>query len=84
MNLQKTKKRKTSPKMTDFIITTYKKFLTSIINNGYVFHTFEEFVSNPKFKKILILRHDVDRSPQNALKMAELEHNLGIKATYYF
>ena len=32
----------------------------------------------------LILRHDVDRYPSQTLKMAELEFNLGITATYYF
>ncbi len=31
----------------------------------------------------MILRHDVDRIPANALAMAELEHRLGIKSTYY-
>ena len=31
-----------------------------------------------------ILRHDVDRRPFHALKMAALEHALGFRATYYF
>lgn len=35
-------------------------------------------------EKIVLLRHDVDRKIQNALKMAELEHTLGIRSTYYF
>lgn len=30
------------------------------------------------------LRHDVDRKPQNSLKMASLEQELGRKAVYYF
>jgi hypothetical protein len=33
---------------------------------------------------VAIIRHDVDKKPENALKMAEIEHSLGIKATYYF
>ena len=32
----------------------------------------------------LILRHDVDKLPQNSLRTAEIEHALGIRATYYF
>lgn len=32
----------------------------------------------------LILRHDVDRLPQNSQRTAEIEHALGIRATYYF
>ena len=33
---------------------------------------------------LLILRHDVDLLPHNALAMAQLEHDLGICGTYYF
>lgn len=32
----------------------------------------------------IILRHDVDRKPENALRMAKLEHELGVRSTYYF
>jgi hypothetical protein len=31
-----------------------------------------------------LLRHDVDRKPDNALKVAELERGIGISSTYYF
>jgi hypothetical protein len=34
--------------------------------------------------RVIILRHDVDRRPGNALKTARLEHDLGIPASYYF
>jgi len=32
----------------------------------------------------LIVRHDVDRNPKRALRMATLENELGIRVTYYF
>lgn len=32
----------------------------------------------------LVLRHDVDRNPNSALRMARLENAFGIQATYYF
>ncbi|MCD4665584.1 MAG: hypothetical protein K8R68_09960 [Bacteroidales bacterium] len=35
-------------------------------------------------RNLIIMRHDVDRKPNNALRMAKLENELGIKATYYF
>ena len=31
-----------------------------------------------------VLRHDVDKRPHCALKMAQLEHQMGIRGTYYF
>ena len=30
------------------------------------------------------IRHDIDRKPERALKMAEIEHDFGVKSTYYF
>ncbi|MEE4256474.1 MAG: hypothetical protein V2I47_05515 [Bacteroidales bacterium] len=35
-------------------------------------------------EKTIILRHDVDERAKNALKMAIIEHKLGIRASYYF
>ncbi len=34
--------------------------------------------------RVIILRHEVDRRPGNALKTAWLEHDLDIPASYYF
>jgi hypothetical protein len=37
-----------------------------------------------KSEQFCLVRHDVDRKPLNALKMAEIENKLGVKSTYYF
>ena len=34
--------------------------------------------------RVLILRHDVDTDPPTALRMAELEHDLGMRGSFYF
>ena len=34
--------------------------------------------------RCIIIRHDVDRKPERALKMAKIENDLGVKSTYYF
>ncbi len=39
---------------------------------------------NSSISKFIILRHDVDRLPQNALTLAKIENSFGIKGTYYF
>jgi len=67
----------------DFTTVTYKKLLTALQAVSYPFQSMREFFENPKDKAVLI-RHDVDRLPKNALKMAQLEHKLGVAATYYF
>jgi len=35
-------------------------------------------------EKVILLRHDVDRKPEKALMMVEIERELGISGTYYF
>jgi len=67
----------------DFTLKIYKSFLESISDSGYEFQTFEDFILNPK-KRVVVLRHDVDRLPKNALKMAELENKMQCKASYFF
>ena len=67
----------------DFTLSTYKRLLDALQSSGYSFQTFEQFITDP-VEKVVIMRHDVDRLPGNALKMAGLEHGMGIAATYYF
>ncbi len=72
----------------DFTLSAYKALINSLKDNNYVFFTVRNYSSQEsvtlKSNQFVIMRHDVDRMPQNALKMAKLEHDLGIKATYYF
>lgn len=68
----------------DFTIKTYKNLLNTLQSCGYLFRTFEEFVEFNDAKKIIVLRHDVDRLPENALMLAKIENTLGIRATYFF
>ncbi|MHB1152957.1 MAG: hypothetical protein ACYCWE_04500 [Eubacteriales bacterium] len=46
--------------------------------------TVRHYLSDKSKPPCIIMRHDVDRSVKNALAMAQLEHNYGIKSTYYF
>jgi hypothetical protein len=69
--------------MTDFTITIYKKLLEGLQKEGYLFQTFAEFSISSKDKSI-ILRHDVDLLPQNSLRFAKIQNEMGIKGTYYF
>ena len=67
----------------DFALSSYKQLISTLQSQGFFFQTFEEFIQNPK-EKVLILRHDVDRLPENALMMARMEKEAGVKASYYF
>ena len=69
--------------MMDFTLSLYKQLIRSLIKSNYAFQTMEDFFESPE-DKCIIFRHDVDRLPQNALRMAKLENEIGVKATYYF
>ena len=68
----------------DFTLTAYKKLLKSFQDEGYLFRTFAEWCEEKPVGKIVILRHDIDKKPKNALIFAEIEAEAGIKTTYFF
>lgn len=67
----------------DFTPQIYKSLLQELLRAGYPFQTFEDFLSRPLEGKTVVLRHDIDKLPYNAVTLGEIEHLLGIKATYY-
>jgi len=67
----------------DFTLEKYECLLTNIKQREIpVYNILEYKHLNPK--NGIILRHDVDRKPFNALQMAILEDKFGYKSTYYF
>lgn len=71
--------------MEDFTQQIYTELLKTISAQNYKFLTFEEFIIyKAADEKRVVMRHDVDKLPLNSLQLAEIEHSLGIKATYYF
>ena len=69
--------------MADFTVNIYIKLLNALIKQGYQFQSFEEYLTNP-LKRSIVLRHDVDNRPQNSLELAKIESGLGMKGTYNF
>jgi len=69
--------------MKDFTLEIYRQLLQAFKTKGYTFQAMIDFVQFP-INKSIIMRHDVDRKPENALKMAKLEAEMEIKATYFF
>ena len=72
----------------DFTLTKYEELCSSIVQSGYAAVSVKDYFSRslslqPR-EKVIILRYDVDRKPENALPMAEIERGFDIQATYYF
>ena len=70
--------------MRDFTLQSYKTLLLAFRQAGYRFQTFEESLTAPADGRCVVLRHDVDELAANALAIARMEHDLGIRATYFF
>lgn len=71
--------------MKDYTLDAYKTYLELIRDSGFNFILFREYLQEDYSEgKICLVRHDVDRKPQNSLEMAELESGMGIRSTYYF
>lgn len=70
--------------MLDHTIKAYKSLLQAFVDAGFRFQKFEDYLSNPLEGKVVILRHDVDELADNALKMAKVEHDMGVVSTYFF
>lgn len=67
----------------DFTLTKYERLLTSLADQKYRFQTFQQFISAPE-NKAIVLRHDVDLRPENSLTFARIQHRYGVKGVYYF
>jgi hypothetical protein len=57
----------------------YRELLEAAMSGGYRFAGFDRRPQDGD----LFVRHDVDLSLEAALEMAELEHDLGVRATYF-
>lgn len=67
----------------DFTVEIFKELLGELKRKNYNFVRLEDYF-NCKSEKTIILRHDVDRLPGNALRFAEILNNYDIKGTFYF
>lgn len=74
--------------MPDFTLSKYRMLCQSLKELHYPFLTVKDYVELKKGglipERFVIIRHDVDRWPYNAIRMAEEEQKVGVRSTYYF
>ncbi|XVH33849.1 polysaccharide deacetylase family protein (plasmid) [Haloferacaceae archaeon DSL9] len=64
----------------EFTYEWYDEFLGELTAQGRRFRSYDE----PMRSGDVLLRHDIDWSPKNALRVASIEEQRGVKATYFF
>ena len=68
-------------RFSDFTLTNYKSILKLAISKEYSFSLFDTLFEYPQ--RSIILRHDLEFSVPIALEIAKIEHQLGLKSTYF-
>lgn len=69
----------------DFSLTIYRDLIAEIKKTGFKVFTLKDYFQQQQdAPAFFIVRHDVDRRPEHALKMALIESLFGIQSTYYF
>lgn len=71
----------------DFTLEAYSDLCTVLHKTGYASLSISDYLgASPDHlpQKFFLLRHDVDSQPRHAFKLALIEQQYGLKATYYF
>ena len=67
----------------DFTYKTYKKILLKFLSNHKNL-TFSDFKKRKlEYERFFIIRHDIDYCLDKAIKMAEFDHSLSIRSTFF-
>ncbi|MCX4371460.1 MAG: hypothetical protein OSJ58_06445 [Dysosmobacter sp.] len=64
----------------EFCYQSYKALLALLKESGYAFRNYHNYKDAPR---CAILRHDIDFSLARAVRLAELEQDAGVSATYF-
>ena len=70
--------------MRDFTLDIYRELLETLQKAGYELISYAEYCKGMRPEKFVILRHDVDKKPENSVRPAQIENSIGARATYYF
>ena len=71
----------------DFTLAKYDELCGALAGQGYAAWTLGEYLVRPAAERagrLVLLRHDVESSPAQARRMAEVERARGLAATYFF
>lgn len=64
----------------EFTYTAYRALLDLLRQGGYAFTNYHDYQTHPR---CVILRHDIDNSLSQALRLAEIEAEEGVKSTWF-
>jgi len=66
-----------------FTFQHYCEIVAEAVGLGYRFALFRDLAACDPGERVLVMRHDIDLLPRNALRFAEIETGFGVRATYF-
>ncbi len=70
--------------MSEYSIEDYQGLISLVKKQGFHFRAFPTHFDQIELEGCAFLRHDVDYSPDLALKIARINKECGIRATFFF
>jgi hypothetical protein len=67
----------------EFSYEGFRRLVEEVLENGYACYRFDEPPCDSDAKRFY-LRHDVDISPLSAMRLGEIEHELGVHGNFFF
>ncbi len=68
----------------DFSIRHWRHVIQDALAAGYRLYAFRDWIEEPVHPALsIILRHDIDMSPELAVRQARMETELGVRATHF-
>ena len=64
----------------EFTYKAYERMINQLANHNYIF---SDYFSWEKRPRCVILRHDIDKDIEKAVKLAEIENKMRISSTYF-
>ena len=68
----------------DFTLKKYRELVSAWKDAGYEFVSYVDYADGRRADKLVVMSHDVDRSAKRARVLAEIENEMGVRASYYF
>ena len=64
-------------------VRSYRELIGIALGEGLTPRLFHQYKEDNKDANVVLVRHDVDHSLDNAMMIAEIEHAMGLQSTYF-
>ncbi|QAB16833.1 GCN5 family acetyltransferase [Leucobacter muris] len=71
-----------APKIFDYSLKSYSDALKDYVDTGYAVTSFQKYLADPQ-ERHMVLRHDIDNTIEQALRVARVDAEAGVSSTFF-